>query len=65
MNKQGVGLGLHISKSIAKALGGDLKVQSKIGEGSKFTLSFPVNLEEKKILIARARNSVLSNYQTE
>jgi len=45
MNKQGVGLGLSISKNIAIALGGDLKVHSNVGQGSKFTLSFPTLMD--------------------
>ena len=38
LNKYGVGLGLTISKNIAVALGGDIKVKSELGLGSKFTL---------------------------
>lgn len=38
MNKNGVGLGLTLSKNLANALGGDLVVQSEVGKGSKFTL---------------------------
>jgi len=34
MNNKGNGLGLHISKKIAKGLGGDLTVTSKLGLGS-------------------------------
>lgn len=34
LNNKGNGLGLHISKKIAKGLGGDLTVTSKLGEGS-------------------------------
>lgn len=39
--KNGFGLGLTISKKIAKVLQGDLTLASKINEGSSFTLSIP------------------------
>lgn len=42
LNHEGVGLGLTISKNLAKALGGDIYVQSFIGVGSSFTLKIPV-----------------------
>jgi PAS domain S-box-containing protein len=35
--KEGTGLGLVISKEFIKLMGGDIKVESKIGVGSKFT----------------------------
>jgi signal transduction histidine kinase len=38
---QGVGLGLAISRDLARAMGGDLLVQSRTGEGSTFTLRLP------------------------
>ncbi|MFV8827488.1 ATP-binding protein [Alkalihalobacterium sp. APHAB7] len=38
----GTGLGLAISKEIANAHGGDITVQSVEGEGSTFTVSFPL-----------------------
>jgi signal transduction histidine kinase len=38
---QGTGLGLSLSYDIIKAHGGEIKVQSKEGEGSEFTLVFP------------------------
>jgi Histidine kinase-, DNA gyrase B-, and HSP90-like ATPase len=41
-NKEGVGLGLAVSRSIARALGGDIKVQSTEGIGSIFTLVLPM-----------------------
>ena len=50
--KNGFGLGLTISKKIAKVLHGDLTLASKINEGSAFTLSIPYKaaptLEESK-----------------
>jgi signal transduction histidine kinase len=36
---EGVGLGLAISRDLARAMGGDLTVDSRIGEGSCFTLT--------------------------
>jgi len=38
---KGTGLGLSISYSIIEKLGGKLKVQSKVGEGTVFTLLLP------------------------
>jgi signal transduction histidine kinase/DNA-directed RNA polymerase subunit N (RpoN/RPB10) len=39
---QGTGLGLSLSYDIVKAHGGELKVGTKEGEGSKFIISLPV-----------------------
>lgn len=38
---QGVGLGLAISRQLARAMGGDLRVASRLGSGSTFTLTLP------------------------
>jgi signal transduction histidine kinase len=38
---QGVGLGLAISRELARAMGGDLTVESAVAQGSTFTLSLP------------------------
>ncbi len=39
---QGTGLGLSLSYDIVKAHGGELKVETKEGEGSKFVIQLPV-----------------------
>jgi signal transduction histidine kinase len=38
---QGVGLGLAISRNLARGMGGDLTVESVVGVGSTFTLRLP------------------------
>jgi PAS domain S-box-containing protein len=38
---RGVGLGLAISRDLARAMGGTLSAESVVGEGSVFTLSLP------------------------
>ena len=38
---EGMGLGLAISRDLARGMGGDLRVRSVEGEGSTFTLSLP------------------------
>lgn len=40
----GSGLGLYISRSLARAMGGDLRVESAPGEGARFILEVPADL---------------------
>jgi signal transduction histidine kinase len=39
--REGVGLGLAISRDLARGMGGELTVESAIGKGSCFTLTLP------------------------
>jgi chemotaxis family two-component system sensor kinase Cph1 len=38
---RGIGLGLAISRDLARAMGGDITVESAVGQGSTFTLTLP------------------------
>jgi signal transduction histidine kinase len=37
----GLGLGLHLARSIARIHGGELSVESTVGQGARFTLTLP------------------------
>ncbi len=41
-NAEGTGLGLHISRSLVHLMGGELALESRLGEGSCFTFSLPL-----------------------
>jgi signal transduction histidine kinase len=38
---EGSGLGLYISRKLARAMGGDVRVDSALGQGARFTLDLP------------------------
>lgn len=46
--KEGMGIGLAISRSIVKKHGGDLSIESKLNKGSVFTISIPVEKRSLK-----------------
>ena len=43
----GMGIGLALAKHIVELHKGELSVESKVGEGSTFTVILPVNSEEQ------------------
>ena len=49
--QHGSGLGLAISRQLARALGGDLRVESRLGAGSRFILELPA--EARQTALAR------------
>ncbi|MDR0289432.1 MAG: response regulator [Treponema sp.] len=48
---EGTGLGLAITRSICHAMGGDISVSSKYGEGSVFSVAIPQGIVKKESLV--------------
>ncbi|MGB5700691.1 sensor histidine kinase, partial [Muriicola sp.] len=46
---EGTGLGLSLSYDIVKAHGGELKVNTREGEGTEFTILLPILQTKKSI----------------
>ncbi|MDR6340623.1 signal transduction histidine kinase/ligand-binding sensor domain-containing protein/AraC-like DNA-binding protein [Filimonas zeae] len=54
MVNQGAGIGLSISKEFMHLHGGDIQLQSQPGQGSCFTLQFPVKVREAELPVVIA-----------
>lgn len=62
----GTGLGLEISRNLARAMGGDIRVNSQPGEGSCFVLELPLQaceapvpeLEQPRVLVRKAARAL-------
>jgi signal transduction histidine kinase len=46
-SERGTGIGLALSRHLAEHMGGSLTVESKVGEGSRFTLWIPRGLRRE------------------
>ena len=47
---QGTGLGMAISRNIVRMMGGDIKVESKLGVGSRFTVTMYLKLQDTAVV---------------
>jgi signal transduction histidine kinase/DNA-binding response OmpR family regulator len=62
---QGTGLGLHISRELARLMHGDLTLRSEIGKGSVFSLVLPVDEAGAATLVEDTRGSLRPHTATE
>ena len=49
VNREGIGLGLSITRNLIRHLGGDIDLKSKLGQGTKFTFYIHYETDEASI----------------
>jgi signal transduction histidine kinase len=49
----GTGLGLTIARDLVRAMGGDISVESRPGEGSRFRFSIPMEVVDPRAMVER------------
>lgn len=59
---EGIGLGLTVAQKFIQLLGGKISVESKIGGGSIFTITLPIE-EDKKIPVHRSSELSINDFK--